>query len=123
MRTAKYFLTATLTLGLFANVFVIRADDGDKPKHTIKEIMDLAHKQGLFKKVMAGTASADEKKELADLYADLVKNTPKKGSPESWKEKTEAVAMAAKDVAAEKPDATAALKKANNCAGCHKAHK
>jgi hypothetical protein len=123
MRTAKYFLSAALGLGMIANVFATKPEDTEKPKHTIKEIMDLAHKKGLYKKVVMGNASADDKTELASLYSDLVKNTPEKGSPESWKEKAEAVASAAKDVAADKPDSIAALKKANNCGGCHKAHK
>jgi hypothetical protein len=123
MRTLKFFGIAVLSLGLLANLFATRADEADKPMHTIKEIMKIAHKQGLFKKVIDGNASDAEKKELADLYADLVKNTPQKGSPESWKEKTGAVAAASKDVVAGKPDSAVELKKANNCGACHKAHK
>jgi hypothetical protein len=122
MRTVKYLLATTLALGMIANAFATRADDA-KPKHTVKEIMKLAHKEGLWNKVKGGNASKEEKTELADLYADLVKNTPKKGDAESWKEKCDALASAAKEVAEDKPDALAKLKTVNNCGGCHKAHK
>jgi hypothetical protein len=125
MRTVKFSLMATLMLGMIANALASRADDGDKPKHTIKEVMKIAHnpKTSLAKKVISGSASDDEKKELVALYVDLGKNTPKKGTPEAWKDKTDAVVQAAKDVEAGKPGAAAALQKAINCANCHKEHK
>lgn len=125
MRTVKYCLAATLALGLLANAFALRADD-DKPKHTIKEIMKAAHgggKNSLANKVASGNASEEEKKTLVQLYSDLAKNTPKKGSPEGWKEKTEAVVKAAKDVEAGKEGAATALKQAINCMACHKEYK
>ncbi len=123
MRYVKHILTASLALALFA--IATRAEDGDQPKHTIKEIMEIAHKgrDSLYRKVSAGKASADEKKELAELYAELVKNTPKKGSAEDWKERSEALAKAAKNLADDKPNALAALKMVNKCGDCHKAHK
>ena len=123
MRTVKYVLAATLSLGMIANAFATRADDAAKPTHTVKEVMKLAHKGGLYKKVKGGAASKEEKVELAELYADMAKNTPKKGDPESWKQKCEALASAAKEVAEDKPDAIAKLKAVNKCAACHKAHK
>src|SRR5258708_2792387 len=125
MRTWSSLVIGMLTVGILAPVVASRAGEGDKPKHTNKEVMVLAHKgpQALFNKLMQGKATDEDKKDLADLYADLAKNTPKKGSADSWKEKTEAVAAAAKDVAAGKPDSAIALKKANNCAACHKMHK
>jgi hypothetical protein len=122
MRTAKYLLATTLALGMIANAFATREDDA-KPKHTVKEIMKLAHKDGLYNRVKGGAASKEEKTELAELYADLIKNTPKKGNAESWKEKCEALASAAKDVAEEKPGAVAKLQAVNKCGDCHKAHK
>jgi lysylphosphatidylglycerol synthetase-like protein (DUF2156 family) len=122
MRTVKYFVLAALSLGIAANVIVTRADDSDKPKHTVKEIMKVAHKEGLFKKVIGGQASDDDKKELADLFADLPKNSPKKGTAESWKEKSNTLAKAAKEYAEGKAD-VATLKKANDCKACHTAHR
>lgn len=123
MRIVKYGLLVLLCLVLLANVQANRADDKDKPKHDIKEIMDLAHKKGLAKKVVAEKASDDEKKELVLLYVDLGKNEPPKGNADSWKQKTEAVVKAVKDVEAGKAGSTKALEKAINCAGCHKTHK
>jgi hypothetical protein len=123
MRTAKYCLMATLVLGMIANVYATRADDAAKPAHTIKEVMVLAHKKGLYNKVKGGNSSADDKKTLAELYADLPKNTPEKGDAQSWKAKSEALANAAKDVVDDKPNALASLKAANKCKDCHDAHK
>jgi len=122
MRTAKYCLTATLALGMLANVYATRADDAAKP-HTIKEVMVLAHKKGLYNKVLQGKADDGDKKTLAELYGDLPKNTPEKGDAESWKTKSEALAKAANDVVAGKENALAALKTANKCKSCHDAHK
>jgi hypothetical protein len=126
MRTVKYCLAATLAVGMLANVIATRAEDGDKPKHTIKEVMKAAHgggKNSLAAKVASGSASDEEKKELVELYGDLGKNTPKKGTPDGWKEKTDAVVKAAKDVEAGKEGAGAALQKAINCKGCHSVYK
>jgi hypothetical protein len=123
MRTATRCLTAGLALGFLACNDAPRADEGEKPKHTIKEVMKLAHKTGLMKKAILGTATAGEKRSLTELYADLAKSTPAKGSAESWKEKTVALVAAARDVEAGKPGAGPALRRAVDCDTCHKAHK
>ncbi len=124
MRTLKYCLTATLAAGLFANVFALGADEGDKPGHTIKEIMKLANgKGGLNKKVIFGNATDEERQQLVELYTDLNKNKPPRGSADEWKERTEAILKAAKDVQAGKGGATAELQKATACKGCHDAHR
>ena len=124
MRTAKYFLMSVLTLGLAASLGMFRAAD-DKPKFSIDEIMDKAHKgkPSLWKKVVDGKASPEEKKELLGLYEDLAKNKPEKGSQEDWKKRTGNMIKAAKDVVAAKDGATKALGKAVNCKACHELHK
>ena len=122
MRTAKYCLMATLALGMLANVYATTADDA-KPSHTIKQIMVLAHKKGLYNKVVQGKADDGDKKTLAELYGDLPKNTPEKGDAESWKAKCDPLVKAANDVVAGKPDSLVALKAANKCKSCHDAHK
>ena len=82
-----------------------------------------AHKDGLLKKVNGGSASADEKKKLLDLYISMWASKPSKGDINSWKKKSgDAIAAAAKVYLGE-DDAIAALKKATACGGCHKAHK
>lgn len=98
-------------------------EDKEKPKYSIKEVMKNAHKSGLLDKVAKGTASEEEKKELAELYLALHQNKPPKGSPDSWKEKTDALVKASKDVLAGKEGSGEALKKVANCMACHKEHK
>ena len=93
------------------------AQEKEKPKHTIKEVMKKAMKGGLCAKVAGGKASDEEKKELVELFTSLTKNTPPKGEAASWKEKTSALLEAAT-----KGDG-AALKTAANCMNCHTEHK
>ena len=95
----------------------------EKTKASIKEVMKVAMKGGLTKKVADGTATEEEKKKLAGLFAALHENMPPKGDPKSWDEKTNALVAAANDVLAGKEGAGANLQKAANCMGCHSAHK
>src|SRR4051794_34478021 len=106
----------------------LAAADKDKPKYEIKMIMEKAHKGGpnsLRNKVLAGKASKDELNMLVELYEELGKNTPPKGSKESWKQKTEAVLAAAKKVKADPTDkaALATANKATPRAASHGVHK
>jgi mono/diheme cytochrome c family protein len=73
--------------------------------------------------VADGKATDEEKAKLVECFEALPANKPPKGEEESWKEKTAALIAAAKDCAAGKEGAGAALGKAANCAGCHGAHK
>ena len=77
----------------------------DDKKATIKEVMQVAMKGGLCKKVAKGEASAEEKKKLAGLFAALHENKPPKGEQASWDEKTKALVDAANDVLAGKEGA------------------
>jgi hypothetical protein len=123
MRAATCCLTVALGLGLLGCGPAPRAGEPEKPGHTTKEVMGLAHKSGLMKKAILGTATAAEKKTLTALYVDLAKNEPAKGSAESWKEKTTALVAAARDVEAGKPGAGPALRKAVDCDTCHRDHR
>ena len=120
MRKAFVLSMAVVLACAFA---VSQADDKDKPKFTIKEVMKKALKGGLHKKVAGGTASDKEKKELNEMYVALSKNKPKKGDAASWKKLTGALVKASKDAVDGKDGAAAALKKAGNCGACHKVHK
>jgi hypothetical protein len=112
-----------LVAGVFATVaFVLvlagsPVDGQEKPKYKIAEVMAKAMKGGLCGKVAKGEASAEEKETLIELFTALHANTPPKGAEDSWKMKTKALLDAAK------AGDGAALKKAANCAACHKEHK
>jgi len=96
---------------------------GAQEKASIKEVMKVAMKGGLCKKVADGQANDEEKKKLAGLFAALHENKPPKGEQASWDEKTKALVDAANDVLAGKPGAADKLKTAANCMACHSAHK
>jgi len=92
-------------------------------KIAIKDVMKTAMKGGLCAKVAKGEASADEKKQLVELFTALAANKPPKGEEASWKEKTSALVAAAKEAAEGKEGAGAKLRTAANCMACHSAHK
>ena len=126
MRTVKYFVMAVMTMGLAASLGVFRAADEDKPKYDIEEIMEKAHKppkNSLFVQVKSGKASAEQKKQLLELYQELAKNKPPKGDLKDWQKRTGAMVKAAQDVVGGKEGATQELTKAAQCAACHKLHK
>jgi hypothetical protein len=125
MRTVKYFVLATLTLGVLGGLAAYQAADTDKPKYDIETIMGKAHegKDSLLKKVVSGKANADQKKELLSLYEDLAKNKPEKGSQDDWKKRTTVMVGAAKEMVEDKPEAGKKLAKAVNCKGCHDLHR
>jgi cytochrome c556 len=70
-----------------------------------------------------------ETKEWVSVAETLGKQTPPKGSAESWKKQTELYTTNVKavDTAAQKKDAEAATKSlatiGNSCGGCHSQHK
>ena len=112
-----------------------QAEDKDKVP-TIKEVMQKAHAKDSLRVTVAKAVkakdwdeAAKEVKEWEKLGDALEKNTPKKGEPDSWKQKTTAynktlktLAEAVKDNDAKK--ATGALSKINSmCGSCHKEHK
>ena len=96
----------------------------DKPKD-IKEVMAVAHKgkESIVEKIKAGSASDDDKKKLVGLYEALSGFKPPKGDEKSWKDKTDALLAAAKEVADKKDGAVDKLKKASDCKACHSVHK
>ena len=110
-----------LIIGAVAVFALVLAMDGNvdagKDKADIKTVMAKAMKGGLCGKVASGKASDEEKAQLVSLFTDLAAAKCPKGDEKSWAEKTKALLDAAK------AGDGAALKKAANCAGCHKAHK
>ena len=117
-----------LSLGLAALLLTASfagADDKDKPKMTIKEVMKVVAKDKLLAKVTDDKGTAEDKKKLLEAFEELAKNSPKegKGTPEEWKKLTAAIVVAAKDVVDGKEGSLATLKKTAACGDCHKVFK
>jgi surface antigen len=111
-------LTGTIVVGLDSPAAQ------DKPKFTISEVMQQAHKGGLLKKVQNSQADADEGKQLVEYYTALTQNKPPMGDEKAWKKQTETMLAGAKLYAdGKKDEGAAALKKTVNCANCHKMFK
>ena len=106
-------LAAGAILVSLAASLAVRAEDA--PKHTIKQVMKEAHKDGLLKKVAGGQGNKEDAEKLLSLYKSLGDNKPPKGDPESWKAKTVALIRAAQDVVDNKDGAPARLQAAANC--------
>ena len=122
MRSLVVLSAAVALVASAALVFSVRAAD-EAPKFKIKEVMAKCMKGGLCKKVADGGASADEKKQLAEMFTALAANKPPKGEEASWKALTGALVKAAKECAEDKEGGPANLMKAANCKACHDAHK
>lgn len=113
-------------VGLGSALSYSQAADGDeKTKHTIKQVMKIAHDKdsGLLKKVLGGQASAEEKKQLLDAYISLVEGKPSKGDESSWHLLSGKVALAAAKVVVGREGAEKELEAATNCKACHSVHK
>ena len=120
----KTIVIAFVTLVAVSATFgIARAADDSEPKHSISEVMKMAHGKKLLNKVIGGDASQEEKVSLLDLYVSLTENDPPMGSADSWKSLTNGVVVAAAKVVVGRDGAAAQLKTAANCAACHKAHK
>jgi hypothetical protein len=119
--------TAVVGVAVLALAYLVgtgnAGGDKDKPKHTIKEVMKIAHKDGLLKKVAGGTASKDEQKQLAELYKALSQNTPPMGDAQVWKKNTARMVALAEAVVNGDEKAAKTLAKTVNCAACHKLFK
>ena len=100
-------------------------DEATEAQHTIKEVMKIAHGKdsNLLKKVIQGEASADEKKQLLDLYISLVEGKPSKGDMDSWHTLAGGAALAAAKVVVGREGALKELETATNCKACHSVHK
>lgn len=118
----RNLVALSLIVGLGLAVTVVFAADKEA-KYTTKQVMKMAHKDGLLKKVASGQGDEADAKKLLELYEALAANKPKKGDADAWKAKTDAIVAAAKNVVEGKDGATAALTKATNCGSCHKEHK
>jgi hypothetical protein len=120
----KLMVVACLTLSALIVAGLDTPAAQDKPKFTISEVMQQAHKGGLLKKVQTKEANAEEGKQLVEYYVALTQNKPPMGDEKAWKKQTETMLAGAKLYAeGKKDDGAAALKKAINCGSCHKMFK
>ena len=119
----RKLFVATVVVALGWLVISLTSTAQEKAKVTIKDVMKTAHKGGLMAKVAKGEASADEKKQLVELYTALAADKPPKGDEASWKEKTSNLLAAAKEAAEGKEGAGEKLRAAANCMACHSVHK
>ena len=116
------FVMLTLLSGVTTSVLV-NAEESDGKKYSTKEVMKVAFKGGLLKKVSSGNASAEEAKNLHAMLVSLSKNQPQTGDADSWKELTSALVKASTAVKEGTEGAGAMLQKASNCKACHNIHK
>ena len=100
----------------------VTAEDAEK-EVTIKEVMKVAMKEGLCKKVAKGEGSKEDAEKLLALFTAMSKQDPPKGEADSWKEKCDALVAAAQGCVDGKEGAAASLGAAANCKACHGPHK
>jgi hypothetical protein len=134
-RTIKWLggVVAVIAVMALGGVGAAAADSAAKPKHTIKDVMKGAYKgdASLRSKVVAGTATPQQKKQFLELTEALAANKPPKGDKAAWDAKVASLIKASHDLldggaeAAAIPDASklAAFKAASDCKACHMAHK
>lgn len=112
----KFLKLAGLIVALFSFTSVATAD-GPFEEIMKKGFKGTKESPPLLKKVLGGSATAEEKAKLAEYINKMSTLKPEKGDAASWKEKSEALVKAI-----EKNDMKA-LKSASNCKACHKVHK
>lgn len=100
-------------------VFAVNNSAPKAEPKTVKEVMKIAHKDGLHKKILGGSATNDEKKQLLDLYIDMAQAEPKKGDKAEWKVVAGAAALSAFKVVLGNEGAIDELKKTSDCKSCH----
>lgn len=102
------------------------AGDKAKPKYTIEEVMEKAHKGGaksLRARALKGKASAEELKLLVELYTAMCQGTPPKGDVKEWRAHCTKIVNAAKKLASGEKKAAKQLARLTNCGACHKKFK
>ena len=101
----KYVFASTV--GLVAMVVLVAAEAAQDTKYTTKEVMQKAMngKDSLLAKVKSGKASDDEKKTARRHVHRPARQTPRRrGTPENWKKKTDALIAAAKSADPKAPE-------------------
>lgn len=90
---------------------------------SIKEVMKVAHKDGLLKKIVDGQGTDEDKKLLLDLYIDMLEGEPAKGDKAAWPMDAGPSVVSAAKVLLGREGAIDELKKATDCKACHSVYK
>ncbi len=122
MKTSQILLTITVAAAL-PTFLALAAEDSP-----IKKAMQSVHKapkteEKLSDKIIAGTATAEEKQTAFALYKGMAEGKAPKGDDGAFKVKVGKLITATSDVIDGKPGAIEAYKKAVNCKACHSEHK
>jgi len=117
-------VAAALAAAAVQSIAWAQADgEAPKPKHTIEEVMEQAHKGGLLNKVADGQATPEEKALLLDLYVSLAENDPPRGDAESFQKLANQAVLGAARVVVGREGAEGQIKRAVNCMACHREHR
>jgi hypothetical protein len=92
---------------------------------SIKDVMNACNKgkDALCGKAVKGMTTDEENKKLLENYTLLGTFKPPMGDEKSWKDKTDALIAAAKDLVDKKAGAADKFKAAIDCKACHSVHK
>ncbi|MDB5330672.1 MAG: hypothetical protein JWP03_1823 [Phycisphaerales bacterium] len=115
-------------LGLMAGAIALcGAGDaaGDKPKFTVKEVMEKAHKgkTSLAKTAIDGKATKEELTQLLEFYQSMAMQKPEKGDLADWNARNKALVGSTQEMLDGDKAGLPAYKKAVDCKACHKLHK
>ena len=122
-RFMKY-VAGFLIICFAAGLFLLGQEAQGQGKYSIGEVMKIAFKGGLFKKVAEGDASVEENNKLIDLFKSMLQETPPQGDVQQWKAKTAALlGYAQRTALGNRQAANALLKAGGACKSCHDVHK
>lgn len=116
-------IVGSIVLAVVSGSGVMAFNNSPYAAKSVKEVMKIAHKEGLLKKVQGGSASDEEKKQLLSLYIDMLEGEPKKGDKAEFLAKTNALMLSAAKVVVGKEGGMDELTKTSNCKACHDIHK
>lgn len=125
MFVAGLGLATCLSVGIAAEEKKEKKEKAEKPKYTISEVMEQAHKGkgNLLERIKAGKASKEEMAQLIDFYRALTMHEAPKGDQEAWKKRVTELYNASVALGKGDTKAMEALRTASNCKACHSEHR
>lgn len=103
----------------------VQANEERDDEFSIADIMVNFHKgdTSIAAQAREGTADKDDLRVMLESYQLMLNLEPPKGTPESWKLKTEALIQTTHSLIEDESGAVAAYKTAVNCKACHTDHR